>query len=214
TVSQAWWMSARGCLAAMIGRFDEARELMRGADEISLDLGLKVIHAANHPHAEVELYADNPQGVLDRFEPGIAILEEIGEHGFLSTTAGYLAEASYRLGRMDEAERYAVMCRENATDDDVASQVQWRSALGKVLASRGEVTEGVRLATEGAAIAESTDQIGYLGTAYVDLAEVLRMAGDEAGAAERYRAAIELYERKGATFLVEKVRARLAELDT
>jgi class 3 adenylate cyclase/tetratricopeptide (TPR) repeat protein len=207
TIAEAWFLGSRACLLGMLGRFDEGRPLMARANEIALDLGLKLIHAANHPLAEFELYADNPEAVVERFVPAVAELERMGERGFLSTTAGYVAEAMYRLGRFEEAERYLAITQETASEDDIASQVQWRSIRGKMLARRGEAEEGERLATEAVALTAETDQSIFQALACADLAEVLALVGKHAEAKRRYLEAAEHYDRKGAIFLAEKARA-------
>jgi tetratricopeptide (TPR) repeat protein len=185
---------------------------MTRANELAVDLGLKLIHAANHPLAEFELFADNPEGVVERFVPAVAELERMGERGFMSTTAGYVAEAMYRLGRLDEAEHYIGITRANASEDDVAAQVQWQSIRGKLLASRGEIEEGVRLATRSVALAAATDQSIFQALACADLAVVLQVAGRHAEAGQRYLEAAEHYDRKGATALAAKARRAASEL--
>jgi hypothetical protein len=130
----------------------------------------------------------------------------MGERGFMSTTAGYVAEAMYRLGRLDEAERYADITRANASEDDVASQVQWRSVRGKLLARRGQIEEGERLAAGSLELAAATDQFVFQALACADLAETLQVAGKVDEARRRYLEAAYLYDRKGATFLAEKAR--------
>ena len=56
----------------------------------------------------------------------------------------------------------------------------WRQARGKLLARRGELEEGERLAREAVALAEETDMLNVHGDALLDLAEVLALAGRDA----------------------------------
>ena len=51
---------------------------------------------------------------------GFRLFEELGELGFLSTAAGYLAQALYALDRLDEADAWAGRTAELGASDDVA----------------------------------------------------------------------------------------------
>jgi hypothetical protein len=81
-----------------------------------------------------------------------------------------------------------------------------------VLARRGEHDAACRLAREAVAIVEPTDMSVARGDALADLAEVLELGGDTAGAAVALERALEEYDRKGVVPAVERTRARLAEL--
>ena len=65
-------------------------------------------------------------------------LAQMGERGFLSTTAGLLAHALCALGEDDEADRFSRASEDAAAPEDVFSQVLWRSARAKVRARRGD----------------------------------------------------------------------------
>lgn len=205
-------LATQAVLRAMRGEFDEARSAMTSVEAALEELGLAVMLAAAHPPAVVELLADNPASVEERLRPGIEFLQRKGETGFLSTTAGYLAEALYLQGRLDEAERFAGLARETAAPDDVTSQVDWRRVRAKVLARRGETEGAESLAREAVELAAGTDYIVQHGDALMDLAEVLRLAGRSADAIPAVRQAIELYERKENAVSAGKARVVMAEL--
>ena len=59
----------------------------------------------------------------------------MGERGFLSTIAGFLAQALCAQGEYDEAERFSRASEAAAAPDDVMSQVLWRTARAKVRAA-------------------------------------------------------------------------------
>lgn len=89
-------------------------------------------------------------------------------------------------------------------------QILWRQVRGKVLARRGDLQEGERLAREAVALADETDMLNAHGDALTDLAEVLALAGQDArGELDR---ALALDERKGNLVMAERTRSRLAEL--
>ena len=121
-----------------------------------------------------------------------------------------LARVLLELGRDDEAEQWLERGREMAPSEEPLPQILWRQARGKVLARRGELEEGERLAREAVALAEETDMLNAHADALIDLAEVLTLAGQDA-LAELDRA-LALYERKGNLVMAERTRSRLAEL--
>ena len=81
--------------------------------------------------------------------------------------------------------------------------------LCRVLARRGELGEGERLAREAVALGAETDMLNAHGDALLDLAEVLALAGQDARA--ELDQALALYERKGNLVMAERTRSRLAE---
>jgi tetratricopeptide (TPR) repeat protein len=199
-----------GWLEAQAGRFEEARRLRRQSRQIADDLGQSLQRAA---HAMfdgwIELLAGDPVAAEAAVRPGYEALERMGEKSFLSTTAGVLADALYRQGRYDEAEREADVCREAAAADDVASQIEWRWVRAKVLVRRGQLEEAEPLAREAVELAEETDFLFFRGQVLEDYAEVLRLADRADEAASYLEQAITLYERKGVVPAIERTRALL-----
>jgi tetratricopeptide (TPR) repeat protein len=139
------------------------------------------------------------------------VLESLGETYFRSTVAGLLGSALWAMGREEEAERFADISREIADEDDVLSQVVWRSVSAKSLARRGESAAAIAVASEAVQIAAATVDIELQADALTDLAEVLELAGQGGSAAPRLREALALYELKGDAVRVGAVRARLGE---
>ena len=99
-----------------------------------------------------------------------------------------------------------------AAADDVATQHLWRSVRAKVLARRGFHEEAEALARESIRIIESAQDPDSQGHAYLDLGEVLRLAGrlDEAIAAAGIATA--RFEAKGNTASASRARAVAREL--
>ena len=121
-----------------------------------------------------------------------------------------LAQALLELGRDDEAEQWLERGRETAPSEERLPQMLWRQVRGKVLARRGELEEGERLAREAVALAARHGHAEAHGDALLDLAEVLALAGQDARA--ELGQALALYERKGNLVMAERTRSRLAEL--
>ncbi len=199
-------------LLAARGQFEEARGLMERARGTIEELGLGVMRGGSMYGAFVELLAGDPTAAERELRGGYEELERIGERSFLSTTAALLARALCEQGRLDEADRYAAISAEAALRDDVASQVIWRGARARVLATRGEAKEAEELAREAVELAGKTDWLELHADALVDLGRVLEALGRSGEAEEGVRQAISLYEQKGNVVAAERTRSELARL--
>ena len=87
-----------------------------------------------------------------------------------------------------------------------------RSTRAIALAGMGLVDEAVVLAREAVAIVQPLDHVIALGDALLDLAEVLRAAGEGDEAAQVARDALGVFEQKEEAFSAERARALLASL--
>jgi tetratricopeptide (TPR) repeat protein len=96
--------------------------------------------------------------------------------------------------------------------DDAATQQAWRAAKAQVLARRGALAEGARLAREAVAIAQSTDSPNAQGSTFVALARVQELAGDRDGAMRSFESALEAFERKENLAMAAHIRGRLSAL--
>ena len=116
-------------------------------------------------------------------------------------------------GGFDDAEVLAKLSEDIGAEDDLATQVMWRSARARILAARGEAPGAESLAREALALAELTDDVNMRADTLVDLGEVLRAAGRAVDAADAFTSALELYVAKGNIVGAEDARQRLASLD-
>ena len=158
----------------------------------------------------VEMLADDPAAAAEIGEEACKLLDEQGEKALLSTAAGRLGQALYALDRLDEAEAWAGRAAEVGASDDAMTQMLWRQVRAKVLARRGQLAEGERLAREAVAIGEETDMLNFQGDAYADLGEVLIVAGKPNEAVAALEQAVERYELKGNVPSTRRAQARLA----
>jgi ATP/maltotriose-dependent transcriptional regulator MalT len=159
----------------------------------------------------VELEAGNAAGAEAIAREGYEGLEQLGERGFRSTVACFLAQTLYAQGRLDEAEQFAVEGGGLATADDFVSQNRSRAIRAKVLARRGETDRAEELVREAVEIVARTDSYAEHGQTLLDQAEVLRLGGKLAESRSAVESAIVLFERKGATSPAARARALLAE---
>jgi tetratricopeptide (TPR) repeat protein len=178
----------------MEGSSDEARRLTGLAIQVAESLGLP---AHEEFLGDFELRAADPAAAEQAYRRNYEILDEQGDEGHKSTAAADLARALCALGRFDEAERYAAIARSVAAEDDLASQVVGRSAQAMVLAARGEFAEAERLGREAVQMLAEAESPNLQGDLWMDLAKVLRMAGQPAEAEHAAREALVFFERKG-----------------
>ena len=192
-------LQALALLNAMRGDFDEARRRSATAKAISEELGWRLLLGAGVPQVdgEVELLAGEPAAAESALRAGYELLVEMGEKGFLSTVAAMLAEALYRQGRDEEAERFTESSKEAADSEDVLSQLQWRGVRAKLLARQGRLAEAESLAREAVALSQAGDSPNTQGNALMNLAEVLWLANRGPEAVAIVDDAIGRYDAKG-----------------
>jgi tetratricopeptide (TPR) repeat protein len=213
-IAQPHFRSMCGQLEAMRGNFDEARRLIREAQDSANELGHRLTAAGiSMQEEEVELHAGNPEAAAAAGLKGVAELAQLGERGWLSTVAGQAAEALYQLGRDDEAWRLTDTAEDAAAPDDVITQMLILQVRAKILARRGEHAEAERLAHEAVAWGEPTDALEVKANSYRDLAIVLSAAAKPDEALGALAEARSLYKQKGHTVGVARVDELRAELD-
>jgi tetratricopeptide (TPR) repeat protein len=195
-------------LEAMRGEFERARELYRQSRATFEDLGWKVEAALiSLDSGPIEMLAGDPESAERELRTDYETLNEMGERNYISTTAGFLAEALYRQDRYDEADQFASVSKEIAAMDDVVSQVLWRSVRAKVLARRGHSEDAEGLAREAVDLMSKSDSLNVQGNTFMDLGAVLRMSGRDLEAADAYGTALRLYELKGNVTSAARARA-------
>ena len=204
---EAGALAAQAELEAMLGRFDGTADKIDRAEAILEELGLGLIALTSEEvRAAVHLLAGDPEAAEQPLRRTYDALERAGERGMLSTTAAELAEALYEQGHLEEAERYAAASEEAGASDDVATQLLVRGLRAKLAARRGATQEAEALARSAVELAASTEAPNFRGHAWMDLAEVLRLAGRAEEAAAALEGAAGEFEAKGN--LVSSARVR------
>ena len=194
-------------MLALQGRFAEARALVAQTTETIAELGDRILISSSRDAAGgLALLSGDIKEALRQLQASYDEKVAVGDRGFASTTAAALAEAYLEDQDLAHAWEYGNVALETSARDDIASQAGGRQIQARVLSARGQHAEAEALAREAVAIMERTDYLEFHGHAVVHLAHVLQAAGkaDEAVAAARQ--AVDLYDRKGATFLVERTR--------
>jgi tetratricopeptide (TPR) repeat protein len=202
----------RAAALGMAGRFDEARAVTAEVSAQFVERGarspLALLQGLMVP--EIENWAGNPAAAVEVGEEGSALLEEIGDRGWLSTASAELAECYVQLGELDRAYELTVRSEELGASDDMANEERRREARAKVLARRGEHDEAERLAREALAVSERQEHLDAW--AFMTLGDVLEHAGRTDEAVQWYERAQEAFEQKGIVALSEQVRSRLDSL--
>jgi predicted ATPase/class 3 adenylate cyclase len=211
--TEAWCCVERSVLEAMRGEFDLARELLADGTRALADLGLNVWAANTAQEAFlIESLAGTPEAAADVLRRSYATLDQMGERGFSSTIAGFLAQALYARGDYQEAGRFSRASQEAAAPGDAISQMLWRTSRAKILARQGDLERAEALAREAVRLGEPTDLVNTRADALSDLAEVLALAGRREEALVALEEAAQLYERKGNLTALARARSHAEEL--
>jgi class 3 adenylate cyclase/tetratricopeptide (TPR) repeat protein len=203
-----YWNAA--AVAMHAGQFDEARSHARRARTVAAERGMDLHdQSSGMVLGQIELIAGDAEEAERVLRESSDRLAELGETGYRSTVAGFLAEALYELGRDDEAQEVLDLVAEIAQTDDVEPQLRLRTVGARLLARRGDHEAAERLARQGVELAATTDYLELNAQAYLALAEVLRASGSP-GETDALRAALDFYERKESIPLIERTRALLS----
>jgi predicted ATPase/class 3 adenylate cyclase len=210
---EAWCCVERSVLEAMRGEFGLARELLADGTHALADLGLNVWAANTAQEAFlIESLAGTPEAATDVLRGSYATLDQMGERGFSSTIAGFLAQALYAQGDYQEAGRFSRASQVAAAPGDVISQMLWRTSRAKILARQGDLKQAEALAREAVRMGEPTDLVNTRADALSDLAEVLAVASRREEALVALEEAARLYEQKGNLTALQRARSAAGEL--
>jgi class 3 adenylate cyclase/tetratricopeptide (TPR) repeat protein len=199
---------------AKLGQFDEARAIIAAAraEQEERGGGPLLANLTAFESVWIELLAGDPAAAAEFGAKGCSMHEELGEHRFLGSAAGSLAQALYALDRLDDANAWAGRAMHISASTDMWAQMLWRQVRAKVLARSGEHGEAQRLALEAVAIADDTELLDMQGAAYSDLGEVLLLTGKADEATAAFEQALARYKRKGNFVMADRTQARLTEL--
>jgi tetratricopeptide (TPR) repeat protein len=202
----------RAHLVAVQGDFDAARSFASQARALAQEHGLDGSHA-RFVAGDVERLAGDASAAERELRAVCEHYEQVGELGFLSSTAPFLVEVVLAQGRDEEALLLTERWRpERLTlPEDADAQTHWRRVRAKVLARRGEFDEAERVGREAVAIASATDVLELRAQALADLGEVLRLAGRPDESAAPLKEAIALYDEKGNVVEIRRLRGLLTQ---
>jgi len=199
-------------LYAYAGRLAEARDAIARARSVYDGSGAKIRRAMGAGTAgEIELIAGDPAAAEQHLREAYEAYRAMGERGFSSSVAGWLAEALYAQGRLGEAQQ---MTEEGqaAASDDVDAQARWRAVRAKVLARAGQFPAAQTLLDEAEALVSPTCWAALQAQILLARAEVDQLAETPERAEASLRAALRIYADRHAAVLAEQASAALADL--
>jgi tetratricopeptide (TPR) repeat protein len=211
--SEANIVAWQGGLEAMLGRFDEGRALVARARAVYEDLGLEnaVIDICGRVLGLIEMLSRCPDRADEALRASCELAQRLGQTPLLATRAGALAAALYEQKRYSEAETWTDLARESAGADDLDAALSWQPIQARVLARRGAFPQAVELARGAVESARRTDSLNRQADCLIALADVLRMARNEANASSVTEEAIRLYEAKGNLVSAQQARGLLPD---
>ncbi|HEX2295353.1 MAG TPA: AAA family ATPase [Actinomycetota bacterium] len=190
---------------ASCGRLDEARLAIGFQKKLHDDLGLEMARAwSAFESAWVEVLGGDLAAAEEELRWACAVCERCNEQAVLPTLRGVLADVVYASGDVDEADRLARQVEAMSADDDVLSQVKWRTVRAKIVARDGDEAAKV-LVDEAVELVGTTEYLDWRALAHLDRARVLVALGLP-GAEHDLAAAEDLFARKGITTAVDYVR--------
>jgi class 3 adenylate cyclase len=203
----------RAELERLEGRFGDARRLAQRASEGLRDLGMRTRAASfGHDLARIGFSEGDPAAALASLLHHDAILAELGERAYRSTTQAMLAQAHELLGHRDAARAAAELSDElGAADDEINGAITHavRARLSLADGDRGAAERWARSAVEHALL---TDFVVDQANAKLELALVLSALGRDEEAIPEVRAAHDLFAAKGDRTGADRARALLEHL--
>jgi tetratricopeptide (TPR) repeat protein len=204
-LTRVWLVSATAILWAILGDRDKAEETQAAVTSMADELGIR---RSEFRHAFMHYVLDDLPEAIRLAREEAALLEQGGETGRRSTMVGLEAWLLALSGDDVAAEHAAEESRRLGAPDDAVTQILWRSAMGVVLARRGEIADADRVTTKLVEIADSTDSMDA-GSAWLARGMVLSTAGRTEEATEAGRRAREIYSGMGFVNGLRRVEALL-----
>jgi class 3 adenylate cyclase/tetratricopeptide (TPR) repeat protein len=204
---------ALAVLLAMDRQFEAAREQYRRSQDILNELGAGIdAHSTALESARVEILAGDLEAAARELRRDDAALAAVGEAYLRSTIAGMLGDVLLSLGDVEGAEQATTISAELAAEDDILSQVMWRSTRARLLARAGRIDEAGQMISSAITMVEATEETGLKADALIALADVRAAAGDGGGSRQALEDALGVLEAKADRASAARVAARLAEL--
>jgi class 3 adenylate cyclase len=190
---------ARGNMLAMLGRADEARRLSDEGIRLAIEMGGSAPPGMYESRCRIESLAGDYEAAERFVGIGYDFLVSLDNVANSSTSAGMRGRTLLRLGRSDAAHRWADVCRETTSSDDVINQHLWRTIEAVIAAREARREDADHLIAEAVAWADHSDDLMERAELCLDEAEIHHLAGRDDQARAALDRARELFRRKGAT---------------
>jgi tetratricopeptide (TPR) repeat protein len=205
---------ARGQLARLEGRFDDARMFMQSAREGFQALGMRELEAACDTERGVaELSAGDPATALPWLLRGDALLRELGQHALRSTTRARIAHTHALLDERSAARAALELAERLSAPEEMLNFAITHRVRARLALSEDDPQAALRWARSAVANASRIDSLEVRADAALDLARVLEAVGQRGRAVREARAALALFTEKGHRPGIDNALALLAELE-
>jgi predicted ATPase/DNA-binding SARP family transcriptional activator len=198
-------------LYAYVGRFADARAAIDRTQSIFAGFGARLALAESAvPASMVGLIIGDLAAAECHARKGYETFRAMGERGgYVVDLAGLLAEALYAQGRFDEARQ--VIERANAGRSPATTNYTCLTEA-RLLARRGQFAAARKLIGQAEGLLSPASSPVAQADVLESIAEVERLADAPSQAAASLRAALRIYEDRGATALAERAHVALASL--
>jgi class 3 adenylate cyclase len=197
-------------LLAMQGQIAEARGLLDKSGRYFEERGMRVTFGGNALEGQIiERLAGDLEAADSAIATGIAVMQEMGETGVLSTLASVRADVLYELGREDEMQEAIDLARETGSPADISTQAGWRYVAAKAAADKGRMDEARMYVDEAVALIEETDFPEMRAWVFEALAHVEATAGQPAAWEAALQRALAEHEVKGNLVGAQRVKELL-----
>jgi tetratricopeptide (TPR) repeat protein len=136
----------------------------------------------------------------------------MGEGGYLSLAAAFLAVAVVATGAVAEGEELTYISERAASPDDLPSQIALRLARASALRAVGNLQAAEGFLRDALRLAEASDDVNSRADAFLLLAQVLQEKGCPEEARDAAKSAAGLYARKRNVVLFERAQRVLSTL--
>jgi class 3 adenylate cyclase len=197
-------LRCQAVLEALRGRAEAAERMLAASRRMVEELGITQGLLETEAFAGFIALIEGDTAAAERSLR--AAYEGFRTHGLAidaARAAALLGRTLLQQGRAAEAEALSHE-GEALAGDDLEAAITWRRVRAEALARRGEHAAAVDFARAAVDLAATTDALLHHADARWALAAALRAAGRAADAAAEEARAVELWEAKGATVLVEQ----------
>jgi class 3 adenylate cyclase/tetratricopeptide (TPR) repeat protein len=198
-------------LLAMMGRFDEARDLTGRSIVTLAELGARIRlgHALIYA-GEVEFLAGDARAAERELLNAYETLEASGDRGGALEAAYDLADVLCTQRRYAEAETWSARGRNVIEQSDVMMRVLGFEVDARIAAHDGRIDEAKQLARRAVELGQQTDALNLRARTLMTLSEVLAVDGRSDLASGAAQDAARLFDAKGNAVFAAQARA-LAE---
>jgi class 3 adenylate cyclase/tetratricopeptide (TPR) repeat protein len=195
-------------LLGLAGRFDEGIEAERGALAIAADLNDRVNEGLLRSQGLAMILAlrGDLREAAEEGHIGCKLLEQLGAHSWLATSASLLGEILLATGDVEGARHWLSVAERATVSEDIDAVTRGLVLRARLAVVDREADAGFTYAHRAMSAVEGSELLYLRGIASAGIANVLWSMNRTEEARELYLQAIALHERKGAIGRADRVR--------